>query len=244
MNRTQMNPSLADRAVVILSRHWLMVLLLITGIYIVVPFLAPVLMEFGATRAATVIYTIYSTQCHQLPQRSWFLFGEHFTYSVPEINAARGSTDIFTLREFVGNSSMGFKVAFSDRMISLYASMWSAALVVRLLKDRIKPLPILPWVLLMLPLGLDGVSHFVSDVLGGVAGGFRFTNDWLQILTGNAFASSFYQGDAWGSFNSLMRLASGIVAGIATIMLILPRAYGGTHASVGVAPKGLAMETR
>ena len=231
MNHPQQHPNWPDRLVSIIARHWLALVLTFTGVYILVPFIAPVLMKLGATRAASVIYTIYSTQCHQLPQRSWFLFGGQLTYPMAQINAARGSTDLATLREFVGNTSMGFKVAFSDRMISLYASLWVAALLYRLFGLRLRALPILVWALFMIPLGLDGITHFVSDILGGFAGGFRVTNEWLRILTGNTFADTFYQGDAWGSFNSLMRLASGVLAGIATIMLILPRVNGGLSAN-------------
>ena len=39
------------------------------------PFLAPVFMEAGWTPLARGIYTAYSALCHQMAQRSFFLFG-------------------------------------------------------------------------------------------------------------------------------------------------------------------------
>ena len=88
-------------------------------------------------------------------------------FNTPNDGSGVGSADLDTLHEFSGNSSTGFKVAFSDRMISLYGRRWGAAFVYGLIKSRIEPLAILPWVLLMLPLASDGGSHFLSDVLAG-----------------------------------------------------------------------------
>ena len=66
----------------------------------------------------------------------------------------------------------------------------------------------LPWwgfVLLLLPMAFDGGTHFISDIIGGIGGGFRYSNLWLAVLTGNVFPATFYVGDALGSFNSWMR---------------------------------------
>jgi hypothetical protein len=49
---------------------------------------------------------------------------------------------------------------------------------------------------------VDGITHTLSDMAGGIAGGFRYTNVWLADLTGNVLPTWFYQGDAFGSFNS------------------------------------------
>jgi hypothetical protein len=50
-----------------------------------------VAMKAGFSGAAKLIYLFYSFQCHQLPQRSFFLFGPQLTYSIEQINTARGS---------------------------------------------------------------------------------------------------------------------------------------------------------
>ena len=67
--------SWADMMVRWLSRHWLMTLSIIMGIYVLVPFLAPVFMSMGLIVPGKVIYWVYSFLCHQLPERSYFLFG-------------------------------------------------------------------------------------------------------------------------------------------------------------------------
>ncbi len=203
-------------------RHWLLMLNVLMGIYVLTPFSAPVFMKLGWVSQGRAIYMVYSTQCHQLPQRSFFLLGERLTYSLPEINTARGSTEFLTLREFIGNDQMGYKVAWSDRMISLYTSVWIGSLLYALLRRRIKPMPLLLAGALLVPIIVDGSTHLIAD-LQGFGQGFRDTNTWLSALFGNALPSSFYAGDGWGSFNSLMRLVTGILAGLALAWVALPR---------------------
>src|SRR3972149_6629791 len=75
------------------SKHWLLVITALLGLYVGLPWLAPVFMRMGWTRAGDVIYAIYSTQCHQLPQRSYFLFGPKIRYSLQEIQAVWQKTN-------------------------------------------------------------------------------------------------------------------------------------------------------
>src|SRR5450755_4945627 len=70
----------ANRWALNLSRHRLRWLLLIIGLYVGLPFVAPTLMHFGLTGPANLIYTAYSPLCHQFSFRSWFLFGEQPAY--------------------------------------------------------------------------------------------------------------------------------------------------------------------
>jgi hypothetical protein len=65
-------------------------------------------------------------------------------------------------------------------------------------------------------MAIDGASHMVSD-LYGISQGFRDNNAWLAALTNNAFSPVFYAGDAWGSFNSLMRLLTGVLFGLGIV---------------------------
>ncbi len=116
---------------------------------------------------------------------------------------------------------MGWKVAWSDRMISFYTSVWLFSVVWYPLRRRIKPLPWWGFVLLLLPMALDGGTHFLSD-LAGIGNGFRDTNEWLVGLTNNSLSATFYAGDALGSFNSLMRLVTGLLAGLGIIWLAFP----------------------
>ncbi len=61
----------------------------------------------------------------------------------------------------------------------------------------------------------------ISD-FAGIGQGFRDRNLWLAALTGNAFPAWFYSGDALGSFNSWMRLLSGLAFGLGVTGLLLP----------------------
>lgn len=205
-------------------RHWLLVVALIWGLFVGSPWLAPVLMRIGWTGAGQAIYTAYSFTCHQLPERSYFLFGPKVMYSLEEIQAAwQNTNNPLILRRFIGNEAMGWKVAWSDRMVSLYTSMLVGIVIFAVFRKRLPRQPIWALVLLLAPMAIDGGSHALSDVLGGGIGlGFRDSNAWLAALTGSTFPATSYAGDALGSFNWLMRLSTGILMGLAIVWLLLP----------------------
>jgi uncharacterized membrane protein len=116
---------------------------------------------------------------------------------------------------------MGWKIAWSDRMISFYTSVWLFAVLWWPFRQKIKPLSWRLFALLLIPITVDGVTHAISD-LAGIGLGFRDTNQWLAVLTNGSFPSSFYVGDALGSFNSWMRLISGLLAGWGIAWLAFP----------------------
>lgn len=205
-----------------IGRHWLGVFNVAFGAFVLLPFAAPVLMALNAQSLARVLYFVYSFVCHQLPERSWFLFGPNFTFPLARFVELTGSANPLVLREFIGNAEMGFKVAWSDRMVSLYSSFWAGSLIYAALRRRIRPLAFVPFILLLVPLAVDGLTHMVSDIQG-LGMGFRDTNAWLSALTNAALRPDFYAGDAWGSFNSVMRLATGVAAGLGVAWLVLPR---------------------
>lgn len=201
---------------------WFTLFTLVLGGYIFLPFLAPVFMAMGWNSIGKGIYLLYSFFCHQLPERSYFLFGSHLTYSLAEIQSAwQNTTNPLVLRQFIGNPLMGWKVAWSDRMISMYTATWLFGLAWWPLRHRVKPLPWWGLALFLLPMAVDGITHFISD-LAGIGQGFRFTNDWLAAITNHMYPASFYLGDGWGSFNSLMRLATGIFFGIGVVWFSFP----------------------
>lgn len=208
-----------------LSDHWFALFIAFYGIWVFTPFLAPLFMHLGWSAAGKAIYFIYSFFCHQLPERSFFFFGPKRMYSLAEIQAVwQNTTNPLILRQFIGNETMGWKVAWSDRMISFYTSIWAFAALWYPLRRKIKPLPWWGFLLLLLPLVIDGGTHMLSD-MAGIGQGFRDTNEWLRILTKDAFPATFYAGDALGSFNSLMRLVTGPLAGLAIVWLIFPYLY-------------------
>ena len=179
-------------------------------------------MKLGWTGAGNAIYAIYSTQCHQLPQRSFFLFGSRPMYSLAEIQTAWKVTDNpLILRQFVGNPEMGWKVAWSDRMVSMYTGLFFFGLLYGLLRKRLKPLSLWGFALLILPMVVDGGTLMISD-LAGIGQGFRDSNAWLAALTRNVFPATFYTGDALGSFNSWIRLITGALFGLGAVWLAYP----------------------
>ncbi len=207
------------------ARHWLALLLSSLLLFTVAPFLAPVAMAAGWTGAGGALYWFYSFFCHQLPQRSWFLFGPKLTYTLAELQQFDPAASAWALRSFVGSPELGWKVAWSDRMISFYTMTPVFGLVYALLRTlglRTRPLPVLVMALLLLPLALDGGTHAVNDLLTGMAdSGFRDTNGWLQSLTNNALPG-FYAGDQFGSFNWWARLITGLLAAAGVAFYTLP----------------------
>lgn len=198
---------------------WLALIIAGLALFNGLPFLAPVFMQAGWEGAGRAIYMVYSTMCHQMAQRSFFLFGPggFQMYNLADLPLrASGSGVMLATRAFLGSPEMGWKVAWSDRMVAMYLSPLLVAIVYAFVRRRraVKPLPL--WVagLLLLPMALDGGTHMISDV-AGIGQGFRDSNEWLAVLTNGMFPASFYAGDALGSFNSLMRLFSGLTFGIA-----------------------------
>ena len=212
----------ANRWVYWLCHHWLLVVSLVLGLYAGLPWLAPLFMKLGWTGAGNAIYLIYSTQCHQLPQRSFFLFGPRPMHALAEIQAVWKVTDNpIILRQFIGNAEMGWKVAWSDRMVSMYTGLFFWGLLYGPLRRRLKPLSLWGFALLILPMVVDGGTHLISD-LAGIGQGFRDSNAWLAALTNNIFPATFYSGDAFGSFNSWMRLITGALFGLGAVWLAYP----------------------
>ncbi len=213
------------RALSRLSRNWLLAFSIAYGLFVGVPFLAPVFMNLGWDTSAHAIYTFYSLFCHQMPQRSFFLYGQETMYSLQEIQANWVTTfHPLELRQYIGSDSMGWKVAWSDRMVSMYTSILIFSWIWYPLRRRLKDLPLWGFILLILPMAVDGSSHFISD-FAGIGQGFRDSNAWLAVLTGNSFEANFYAGDALGSFNSWMRLLTGTLFGLGLVWFGFPHIH-------------------
>ena len=203
-------------------RAWFPVLFAALTAFLSLPFLDPVFMHWGWEGPARAIYAVFSVLCHQLPERSYFLFGPKATYSLAEIQAAwQPTNNLLILRQFIGNPEMGWKVAWSDRMVSMYTSILPFSLFWWTLRRRLRPLPWWGFTLLLLPMAVDGGTHLVSD-LAGLGQGFRDSNAWLATLTQSALPAWFYAGDALGSFNSWMRILSGILFAAGVVGLGFP----------------------
>jgi hypothetical protein len=88
-----------------------------------------------------------------------------------------------------------------------------------LIGRRLPRMSALAFVLLILPMTLDGGSHMLSEI---TRLGFRESNAWAVWLTGGLFPSSFYVGTTVGSLNWLLRTVTGTLFGLATIWFVFP----------------------
>ena len=94
------------------ARHWVHLVVFVLGVWTLAPWLAPLFMHLGWTGPGKAVYAVYSFFCHQLPERSWFFFGESFTYPLDRIAAVwPDSATMLGVRRFVGNETMGWKLA-------------------------------------------------------------------------------------------------------------------------------------
>jgi uncharacterized membrane protein len=69
-----------DKFVYHFSKHWLIAIGAIIGLYAGLPLLAPLLMAAGIEGPANLIYSAYRFGCHQLPSRSYFIGGHQIAY--------------------------------------------------------------------------------------------------------------------------------------------------------------------
>jgi uncharacterized membrane protein len=148
---------LADKIIYKLAKHWLALINLFWALYVVLPFLAPILMNADGVVPAKVIYTLYRTACHQRPERSYFIGGPELTYSSEDLAAAGVDVDPFA--RDIGNKQVGWKVAFCERDVAIYGTIFVAGLVYGLVRRRM-----LGWrmrfrifLLFLIPMGIDGV---------------------------------------------------------------------------------------
>ncbi len=198
--RVQRLVILADRFIFWLSNHWLAIFNTLAFLYVAPSFLAPLLMRLGAKGPATIIYTMYRvTGCHQLPQRSWFLFGPQFAYTLPELRAQLGANaipDPLALGRFIGNETLGYKVAFCQRDTAIYGAILFAGLVYKLLQSVLgrKVRPIRWWAYLglgLVPMGLDGgyqlLSYLLPRLIPSIPISPHETTPLMRVVTGALF---------------------------------------------------------
>jgi uncharacterized membrane protein len=202
-----------------IAQHYLAVVNWIVFVYVGLPFLAPALMKIGADIPAKIIYLIYSPLCHQFAFRSFFLFGEQPYYPLKEaglvgiktLEQVTGFQDLanpFSVsrlyaRQFIGNATLGYKVAFCERDVAIYAAIVLFGLIYGMTKRRFPSLHWMPWFLIgIVPIGLDGFYQLFS----------QFNWPWLmtylpyyestpfmRVLTGGLFGFM----TAWFAFPSI-----------------------------------------
>lgn len=173
----------AGTIVIGMARHWLAIFNTAWALYVFVPFLAPIFMEIGWQAPAAAVYAIYSVLCHQLPDHSYFLFGPSFIPQTPELIAGgmQAGASLLVERAFIGNGEIGWKVALCQRDVAIYLSVFLAGLGYTLVRNRAKPLPLKVFILLTIPMAIDGLTQLI---------GWRESNWWLRSVTGALFGAA------------------------------------------------------
>ncbi|MBC7236556.1 MAG: DUF2085 domain-containing protein [Chloroflexi bacterium] len=132
-------------------------------------------MAGGHVGWARVIYTVFRPLCHQLPERSFFLFGPRAVYSLEALSHAAGG---LVPQRWVGNSAIGFKIAVCQRDVAIYAAMTLAGLAFYPLRRTLRPLPLRWFLALLLPMAIDGFGQLF---------GLWVSTWWSRVLTGGLF---------------------------------------------------------
>lgn len=192
-----------DRFSVWIGKHYMFVFNLVLFIYVGLPFLAPVFMKINAPLPARIIYTIYKPLCHQFAFRSWFLFGSQPYYpralaNVPvavtyEQLTGDSTDDPLKAREFIGNPTAGYKVAFCERDVAIYGSILLFGLIFSATGKKLRTPSwfIFAWILIgMVPMGIDGVSQLPSLLQPSQLASwvpYRESTPFLRTLTGLLF---------------------------------------------------------
>ncbi|MGI5914901.1 MAG: DUF2085 domain-containing protein [Anaerolineae bacterium] len=155
--------------------HWLSVANTALALYIGLPVLAALLMNIGAEVPARIIYTLFRPLCHQMPERSFFLFGEQITYSYEYLSEALGGA---VPHRYMGNAELGFKIAVCQRDVAIYGSALLGGLLFAGVRRYLRPLP-LRWAAVMtLPMAVDGLGQLFG----------LWSSTWVsRVITGSLF---------------------------------------------------------
>lgn len=180
------------------DKYYLHLVLLFLLLFILLPVLAPVLVKNGMEFPARLIYWAYSNLCHQLPYRSWFLFGTHTHYPLEAaglengldfISAFQYSGELENSRGIIGSETLGYKIAICQRDLAMYLGLFLIGSGYLASGKKWKKIPLWVWVAFgVLPLGIDGFSQ-----LAGYLEGFqaflplRESTPLLRTVTGALF---------------------------------------------------------
>lgn len=179
--------SVLDRAARWMGKHWLKMAIIFVSVFVALPWLAPVFAALGWWDLANPIYTAYALTCHQLPERAGTVFG--------------------------------YQVAFCYRNTAIYAGFIIFGVLYGLGRDRQvpwlrwlqKPLPWWLFVLMLLPMLADGLTHMF---------GLR---DTMLDMTVEANFGMFTIGSQPFSLNWWLRVITGFMAAAGAVWFAFPR---------------------
>jgi uncharacterized membrane protein len=158
-------------------KHWLLLANVVGWAFALLPLLAPALLALGLVGLADPIYSAYSLFCHQWAHRSFFLFGPQATYTLTELAGwTSGSVNL----AYVGSAASGYKLAFCERDLAIYASIAAAGSLYALHRARLTALSVRSYVLLLVPIAVDGSAQLF---------GWHESTPALRLITGACFGA-------------------------------------------------------
>ena len=80
----------ADRFIFWLTDHWLCVFGTAVFLFLALAFASPYLIAHGHERLGGLIFSAYHRVCHQLPERSFFVFGHQVAYCQRDVGVYAG----------------------------------------------------------------------------------------------------------------------------------------------------------
>jgi uncharacterized membrane protein len=155
--------------------HWLLALNVAVAVFVAGAFAAPLVAMVGGQSAADVLYRLYHLTCHQWAFRSFFLFGGQTVYPIDQLHDL--DVDPFG---FMGEPGVGWKMAFCERDLAIYASVLVAGLLYAR-RRALTPASVPIYGLLILPMALDGFTQLF---------GWRESTWELRALTGVLFGAA------------------------------------------------------
>jgi uncharacterized membrane protein len=168
-------------------RHWLTAVNVSLATFIAGALAAPILAALGWRSGADALYAAYRFTCHEWAFRSFFLFAPNqpplAVYSQQQL--ADLGTDPFG---FIGNPALGWKMAFCERDLAIYAALLGAGLYYAS-RRNLRPASFLVFGMLSLPMALDGFTQLFG----------------------------------WRESTWELRVATGVLFGLASAWLVLPR---------------------
>lgn len=180
------------------EKYYLHLILIFLLIFTLLPILAPVLVKSGLEFPAQLIYWAYSNFCHQLPYRSWFLYGAQSYYPLENADTASGwdfitafqyNGNLENSRGIIGNETLGFKIAICQRDLAMYLGLLFAGFGFLAAGKKCRKIPIWVWVVFgVLPLGIDGITQLAGYLDGlPMILPLRESTPLLRTVTGALF---------------------------------------------------------
>ena len=167
-----------SRLVYFVAKHWLLIVNAVMALQATLPALPPILMFTGHISAARLLYTAFQPLCHQLPERSFFLFGPQLSYTLGELQRLVGP-DV-PLR-YIGDPTVGYKTAVCQRDMATFVAMFLAGLAFVPLRRRLKPLPLKAFALFATPMAIDGFGQLF---------GLWESTWWSRVVSGALFGAA------------------------------------------------------